>query len=154
MSPTALRRTQLLPKANLQTMATDKATCTTKSWLAGTTLDYFLISAGLGPLFGAPSVRTTGPDELLATHRPVQMLLHIQAAPVYITKLLAPAKLPTSLPTGPPPRVIPAGKKQNGPWTQPDHWQPRLFRTHRWSMQPGRRTTEPTGTLHKPWRRS
>ena len=130
MKPEALRRTQLLTKAHLQSMVTDKATCTTKSWLAGTTLDYFLISAGLGPLFGAPTVRTTRHDELLATHRPAQMTLEIKAAPVYITKLLVPTKLPTALPIGPPRRVTISGRRQNAYSIQPEPWRPMLSGIH------------------------
>ena len=102
MTPLQLDKTDMLKKSLSKMLMPSRSTCITKSWNAGTTIDFFLVAAGIESFFEAPIVDE---DADLATHRPVCMAMKIHHKPSYFKKLVLPPALPVVRPVGPAPQA-------------------------------------------------
>ena len=102
MQPAQLDKTEMPKKSFTKLMLPSRSTCITRSWTAGTTIDYFLLSAGIESMFDIPTIDE---DADLATHRPVSMSMKVHHEPSYFKRLVLPPKLPVAKPIGPAPKA-------------------------------------------------
>ena len=100
LEPHQVQKTSFLSKAQLEVLAPSRGTCITNSWRAATTIDYFIVSAGLHQAVKAPVAML---KQGLAIHRPVEMSFVSSAEPNYFLALRLPPRLPLDGPAGPAP---------------------------------------------------
>ena len=91
MKPAHLRQTGILQKSTSTMMIPSRSTCITRSWTAGSTIDFFITAVGIDSLLTEPKVDD---GATLPTHRPVQTTMEIMYDPC----LLHQARHPTQTP--------------------------------------------------------